>query len=89
MSMNLHCFILHGSVRIEVHGLVQTPTSITYHVIGENRPWKESAKLYLEWVASIFPGESGRDARKRQRKIIGDAWAMADETGARLLFEAW
>lgn len=100
MSMNVFVFLKLGSAEIEVSGLLQTSTSESYPIVykrnpsekcygGIKHPWKESAKLYLDWVkfsAREWDTQEAHDRIKRQRKIIGDAWRAADENGGSLEF---
>lgn len=62
MSLNVHCQLRSDPFtvvrRLE---LVQTPSSVSDAIVfidGDpkkgHRPWRESAKLYLEWVTREF-----------------------------------
>ena len=83
MSMNLTCTLLLGSLG-EVLDLVQTPTDVTYSILGEDTlPWQEVARRYLAWVGRTYP----RDVWKSQRKLVGRAWRRADDHGSRLTFD--
>lgn len=94
MSMNVCCYLMQGSISEEIH-LVQTPTSESYYIVYSNtakglkRPWRDSCRLYLQWVNRIWSDPQLKHLVKTQRKLIGDAWRRAEETGNMLRFEVY
>ena len=79
--MNLTCHLLLGSVRTELT-LVQTPTQVTFDILENSPTWQEAARRYLIWVGRF----QDHDLRKTQRRLIGEAWKVAEARSGRLVW---
>lgn len=94
--MILHCFVKVGSLTVWEVGLVHTPSTVTYELLGyPGRPWQDIAKDYLAWVADQAAQMKRRDPSwdakewvKGERRRLGQAWRMAQERDGRLEFYA-
>jgi len=97
--MNLHCFVKVGSLTLWEVDLVQTPSVVTYELLGySGRPWQDIAKDYLAWVrkqaerdlksTNVYVVQEAWAWVKGERRRLGQAWRMAQERDGRLEFYA-
>ncbi len=103
MSKNLYCHMIVPGQQDKEICLVQTPSNEIDSMMGRylregknlvwhSYTWRGIASMYLIWIDRIW-GKKGlypdHKQVKRERKKIGQAWKLAEDSGGYLKFSAW